>query len=145
MAERPVYAIAFSGDGSFTVNPEILFDGVEHGVKACILLLDNRRMAAISGLQNDQYYALYKTGDQVETDYLALARSVKGVKGLFGGYSPAELRAALQEASGYSGLSLIHLPVYWGDHELGGLGVYGEWNVGSRCEEVQREHHRIGL
>ena len=145
MAEKPVYAIAFSGDGSFTMNPQILIDAVEHRLRACILLFDNREMAAISGLQNDQYQRLYKTRDQVETDYAALARSVKGVKGIFGGHSPAELRSALQEAYAYPGLSLIHLPVFSGNHELNGLGVFGSWNVGNWCDEVQAEHHRIGL
>jgi 3D-(3,5/4)-trihydroxycyclohexane-1,2-dione acylhydrolase (decyclizing) len=145
MAEKPVYAIAFSGDGSFMMNPQILIDAVEHHLRACILLFDNRKMAAISGLQNDQYQRLYKTRDQVETDYAALARSVKGVKGIHGGHSPAELRSALQEAYAYPGLSLIHLPVFSGDHELNGLGVYGNWNVGNWCDEVQAEHHRLGL
>ena len=145
MAEKPVYTIAFSGDGSFTMNPQILIDAVEHRLKACILLFDNRKMGAISGLQNDQYQKPYKTRDQVETDYAALARSVKGVKGIFGGHSPAELRSALEEACAYPGLTLIHLPVFSGDHELNGLGVYGSWNVGNWCEAVQAEHHRLGL
>jgi len=144
-ADHPVYTFAFSGDGSFTMNPQILFDGVEHRLRACILLFDNRSMAAITGLQEAQYQRPYKTQDRVETDYAALARSVKGVQGIFGGYGPAEFRRAMQEAYEYPGLSLIHLPVYAGDHELGGLGVYGSWNVGNWCAEVQREHHRLGL
>jgi 3D-(3,5/4)-trihydroxycyclohexane-1,2-dione acylhydrolase (decyclizing) len=51
----------------------------------------------------------------------------------------------LREAHEYESLSLIHVPVYSGDHELGGLGVFGDWNVGNWCERVQAEHHRIGL
>ena len=145
VADAPVYAFAFSGDGSFTMNPQILFDGVAHGLKACIILFDNRRMAAITGLQMDQYGVDYRTSDSVHTDYLALAKSVEGVKGLPGGTSPASLRKALAEAHAYPGLSLIHVPVYAGSHELGGLGVFGSWNVGNWCEEVQKEHHRIGL
>ena len=50
MASRPFYGLALSGDGSFVMNPQVLIDGVEHGATGCILLLDNRRMAAISGL-----------------------------------------------------------------------------------------------
>lgn len=145
VADHPVYTIAFSGDGSFTMNPQVLIDGVEHGLRGCILLFDNRAMAAITGLQEAQYERPFKTADSVEVDYVALARAVKGVLGIFGGYGPEELSRALDQAYGYSGLSLIHLPVYAGPDELGGLGVYGSWNVGNWCEEVQAEHHRIGL
>jgi 3D-(3,5/4)-trihydroxycyclohexane-1,2-dione acylhydrolase (decyclizing) len=145
LAEHPVYTFAFSGDGSFTMNPQILFDGVQHGVKGCILIFDNRSMGAIIGLQKAQYGKEYKTSDQVQTDYVALAQSVQGVKGLFAGFSPETFNKALQEAYEYEGLSLIHVPVYSGDHELGGLGVFGDWNVGNWCEGVQAEHHRIGF
>jgi len=145
LAEHPVYTFAFSGDGSFTMNPQILFDGVQHGARGCILLFDNRSMGAIIGLQMAQYAQEYKTADQVQTDYVALAQSVQGVKGLFAGFSPEEFKVALQEAYEYEGLSLIHVPVYSGDHELGSLGVFGDWNVGNWCERVQAEHHRIGL
>jgi len=48
-------------------------------------------------------------------------------------------------AHAYAGLSLIHVPVYWGPHELAGMGAFGDWNVGNWCERVQAEHHRIGL
>ncbi len=43
------------GDGSFMMNPQILIDGVEHGVRGTIVIFDNRRMAAITGLQVAQY------------------------------------------------------------------------------------------
>ncbi len=33
LADKPRYGIAFTGDGSFMMNPQILIDGVEHGVK----------------------------------------------------------------------------------------------------------------
>jgi 3D-(3,5/4)-trihydroxycyclohexane-1,2-dione acylhydrolase (decyclizing) len=145
LADNPTYAFAFTGDGSFTMNPQILFDGVEHGLRGCIILFDNRRMAAITGLQNAQYQNDYKTSDRVETDYLALAQSVKGVMAIEGGTTPEALRNALEQAYAHQGLSLIHIPVYAGAHELGGLGVFGAWNVGNWCEEVQREHHRLGF
>jgi 3D-(3,5/4)-trihydroxycyclohexane-1,2-dione acylhydrolase (decyclizing) len=145
LADHPVYAFAFSGDGSFTMNPQILFDGVEHGVRGCILLFDNRSMAAITGLQEAQYRRAFKTSDSLQTDYVSMADSIKGVRGIFGGYSPRAFSLALAEAYAYPGLALIHLPVYTGTEELGGLGVYGSWNVGSWCEEVQAEHHRLGL
>jgi len=139
------YDIAFSGDGSFTMNPQILIDGVEHGVRGCIIVFDNRRMGAITGLQDAQYGVGFKTSDSVEVDYVAWANSIKGVKGIFGGRTPEELKNALQEAYNYPGLSLVHVPVYYGPHGMAGLGCYGDWNVGNWCDEVQAEHHRIGL
>ena len=144
-AMSDIYPVAFCGDGSFMMNPQILIDAVEHGARGCIVLFDNRRMAAISGLQNAQYGIDYATRDGVAVDYAAMARSVEGILALHGGYSPEEFRTALQSAAKHRGLSLVHVPVYYGHHELGGLGVYGDWNVGNWCERVQREHHRIGL
>ena len=145
LADKPVYTFAFSGDGSFTMNPQILIDAVEHGVKGCLIIFDNRGMGAIIGLQWAQYGRDYKTTDSVEVDYSALAASVKGVNSLFGGYSPESFRAALEEAYEYPGLSVVTVPVYLGEDELGGLGAFGNWNVGNWCTDVQKEHHRIGL
>jgi 3D-(3,5/4)-trihydroxycyclohexane-1,2-dione acylhydrolase (decyclizing) len=144
-AEKPFYGLALSGDGSFTMNPQILIDGVEHGARGCILVLDNRRMAAISGLQVAQYGADCATNDSVAVDYCAWARAIAGVQALDGGRSPASLLAALDEARGYDGLSLIHVPVYYGPDELGGMGVFGSWNVGNWCTDVQARRHKIGL
>jgi 3D-(3,5/4)-trihydroxycyclohexane-1,2-dione acylhydrolase (decyclizing) len=102
-------------------------------------------MAAISGLQSAQYDAVYATSDTVEVDYAAWANSVKGVQGLFGGHTPQELLAALDKARAYDGLSLIHVPVYYGPDPLGGMGVFGRWNVGNWCEETQALRHNLGL
>jgi 3D-(3,5/4)-trihydroxycyclohexane-1,2-dione acylhydrolase (decyclizing) len=145
IASRPFYGLAFSGDGSFTMNPQILIDGIEHKATGCILLLDNRRMGAISGLQQAQYGQVFATGDSVEVDYVAWARSIRGVNALSGGYSPASLITALESAHSYPGLSLIHVPVYFGGHELGGMGVFGRWNVGNWARETQAIRHTIGL
>jgi 3D-(3,5/4)-trihydroxycyclohexane-1,2-dione acylhydrolase (decyclizing) len=145
MARRPFYGVAFTGDGSFMMNPQILIDGVQHGARGCILLLDNRRMAAISGLQRAQYGAAFATWDGVEVDYVALAGAVKGVAAFHGGTSVAELRAALDAARAHAGLSLVHVPVYDGADPLGGLGAWGRWNVGCWCEDVQARRHEIGL
>lgn len=145
VADDPVYTFAFSGDGSFTMTPQVIFDAVEHGAKGCLIIFDNRSMAAIAGLQKAQYGNVYRTRDSVEIDYTALAGSVKGVKALFGGYDAASFVRALEEAYAYAGLSVVTLPVYMGDDELGGLGAFGDWNVGAWCEAVQKEHHRIGL
>ena len=138
MADRPRYSIAFCGDGSFMMNPQILIDGVEHGVKATIVIFDNRRMAAISGLQHAQYSAEFRTNDGVAVDYRALAASVSGVLALAGGDTPQTLREALRAAHEHDGLSVVHVPVYCGPDERGGLGAWGQWNVGNWCDDVQR-------
>ncbi|HXF87951.1 MAG TPA: thiamine pyrophosphate-dependent enzyme [Xanthobacteraceae bacterium] len=139
IADRPRYGIAFCGDGSFMMNPQILIDGVEHGVRGMIVIFDNRRMAAITGLQLAQYGAGFRTSDRVAVDYVRLAGSVDGVKAVHGGWNAQDLRAALQAARAHDGLSVVHVPVYCGSHELGGLGAWGEWNVGNWCDEVQRK------
>ncbi len=144
-ASQPFYALALTGDGSFTMNPQILIDGVEHGAKGCILLLDNGRMSAISGLQNDQYGVEFATWNTLRVDYLSWARSVPGILALDGGRTPQSLVAALQQAGEHPGLTLIHVPVYYGPDPLGGMGVYGRWNVGNWCNDVQALRHEIGL
>jgi 3D-(3,5/4)-trihydroxycyclohexane-1,2-dione acylhydrolase (decyclizing) len=141
VADRPQYGIAFSGDGSFFMNPQVLVDGVLHGARGTILLLDNRRMAAISGLQEAQYGEAFRTHDAVPVDYVRLASAVPGVKALSGGDTPDSLWVALTEASRHEGLSLVHVPVYYGPDPLGGLGAYGVWNVGNWCEDVQANYH----
>ncbi len=140
MADAPRYGVAFTGDGSFMMNPQILIDGVEHGVKGAVVIFDNRRMAAITGLQNAQYQNGFKTNDGVTVDYCAMAASVSGVNALFGGTTAAELKAALESAFAFDGLSVIHLPVYCGDDPLGGMGAYGSWNVGNWVNDVQHRY-----
>ncbi len=144
-ASQPFYGLAVTGDGSFTMNPQILIDGVEHGATGCILILDNGRMAAISGLQQAQYGAEFATRNTVHVDYLAWGRAVPGLLALDGGRTPDTLQAALEQAGRHPGLSLIHVPVYFGPHELGGMGVFGRWNVGNWCDETQALRHEIGL
>ena len=139
LADQPRYGIAFCGDGSFMMNPQILIDGVEHGLRGMIVIFDNRRMAAITGLQIAQYGEGFRTSDRVPVDYVQLANAIAGVKGLHGGWNAAELKAALRAAHAHDGLSVVHVPVYCGPHELGGLGAWGEWNVGNWCDDVQRK------
>jgi 3D-(3,5/4)-trihydroxycyclohexane-1,2-dione acylhydrolase (decyclizing) len=145
VAEPSFYGLALTGDGSFTMSPQILIDGVQHGARGCILLLDNRRMGAISGLQLDQYGEDCATHDAVQVDYVAWARAIRGVQALEGGRTPEALVGALDRALAYDGLSLIHTPVYFGADELGGMGVFGRWNVGNWCAETQALRHKIGL
>jgi 3D-(3,5/4)-trihydroxycyclohexane-1,2-dione acylhydrolase (decyclizing) len=138
VADKPRYSVAFTGDGSFMMNPQILIDAVEHKLRGMIVIFDNRRMAAITGLQMAQYNAEFRTNDRVAVDYVKLASSVSGVLALSGGDNAAALRAALKAAKAHDGLSVVHVPVYCGPDELGGLGAWGQWNVGNWCEDVQK-------
>lgn len=140
LADRPRYGIAFTGDGSFMMNPQILIDGVEHGVQGMIVLFDNRRMAAITGLQKAQYGNEFQTSDGVAVDYVQLASAVSGVKAVFAGNDTGGLQKALAEARAHDGLSLVHVPVYAGDDPLGGMGAYGSWNVGNWVADVQARY-----
>src|SRR5262245_18043767 len=137
LADKPCYGIAFSGDGSFMMNPQILIDAVEHGARGMIVIFDNRRMAAITGLQLAQYKSDFRTNDRVAIDYQRLASSLSGVLAVSGGTDAQSLRAALSTAYVHNGLSVVHVPVYCGPNELGGLGAWGEWNVGNWCDDVQ--------
>jgi 3D-(3,5/4)-trihydroxycyclohexane-1,2-dione acylhydrolase (decyclizing) len=137
LANKPNYAIAFTGDGSFMMNPQVLIDAVEHGVRGMIVIFDNRRMAAISGLQLAQYNREFRTNDSVAVDYVQLASSVSGVLAVCGEGGADNLRTALQTANSHDGLSVLHVPVYAGPEELAGLGAWGQWNVGNWCADVQ--------
>jgi 3D-(3,5/4)-trihydroxycyclohexane-1,2-dione acylhydrolase (decyclizing) len=145
LSDTDFYPLAITGDGSFMMNPQILIDAIEHHAKGCILIMDNRRMSAISSLQVDQYGVDFATNDSVEVDYVGLAGSIKGVQALNGGFDPESLTNALNKAVSYSGLSVIHLPVYFGPNELGFLGAFGRWNTGNWSEKTQALRHDIGL
>ena len=141
LADSPRYGIAFCGDGSFMMNPQVLIDAVEHGARGMVVIFDNRRMAAITGLQIAQYGHGFRTNDSVAVDYVKMASAVSGVCAVSGGTDADGLRSALEDAKAHDGLSVVHVPVYCGDDPLGGMGAYGSWNVGSWCEDVQRRWH----
>ncbi|MCH2183918.1 MAG: thiamine pyrophosphate-dependent enzyme [Mariniblastus sp.] len=145
LTDKPFYALAHTGDGSFTMNPQILIDGVQHGAKGTILVMDNRRMGAISGLQEAQYRDDHATNDQVQVDYIAWANAVDGVKTFGPVRKPEDLKEALEQAYRNGGLSLVYVPVYFGSDELAGLGAFGRWNVGNWTEATQEMRHKIGL
>ncbi|MCP4382301.1 MAG: thiamine pyrophosphate-binding protein [Hyphomicrobiales bacterium] len=140
IAERPAYTIAFTGDGSFMMNPQILLDAIEHGLRATIVIFDNRRMAAISGLQAAQYGVVFRTGDSVAVDYVRLASAFPGVLAIAGGETAESLLEALTAAYDHPGLAVIHVPVYGGGDEMGGMGAYGAWNVGNWVEDVEARY-----
>jgi 3D-(3,5/4)-trihydroxycyclohexane-1,2-dione acylhydrolase (decyclizing) len=145
LADNPQYGIAFTGDGSFMMNPQILIDGIEHGLRGMIVIFDNRRMAAITALQEAQYGNEYRTSDRVAVDYVAMASAIPGILALSGGTSTESLRNALKKAGAYTGLSLVHIPVYYGPAPRCGLGAYGSWNVGNWVAEVQAKYHQQNL
>ena len=145
LAGNQDYPMAFTGDGSFMMNPQILIDAVQHGLRGMIVLFDNRRMGAITSLQYSQYGVEFKTDDMVEVDYVQMAEAVKGVKAFYGGETPESLEQTLKEAFAYNGLSLVHVPVYYGTEDEAGLGSFGDWNVGNWCERVQKLKHTIGF
>ena len=130
--------VAFTGDGSFMMNPQILIDALVHKAKGMVVVFDNRRMGAISSLQASQFGPDFGTNDDVAVDFAGLASCVSGVLGLFGGYSRKELEAALEKAYAHDGLSLVHVPVYWGEDPMAGLGAYGRWNVGPWVADLER-------
>jgi 3D-(3,5/4)-trihydroxycyclohexane-1,2-dione acylhydrolase (decyclizing) len=137
-ADTPRYMIAFSGDGSFIMNPQILIDAVVHNVCGMLVIFDNRRMGAISSLQQAQFHNDFRTNDHVAVDFVAMANAVAGVKGVFAGHSVAELEQALEQAYAHKGLSVVHVPVYWGEDPSAGMGSYGRWNVGPWVQSVER-------
>ena len=145
LATNPTYPVAFTGDGSFMMNPQALIDAVEHGTRGMIVIFDNRRMAAISSLQHAQYGHDFRTNDSVAVDYVQLCSSVRGVCALWGGTTREQLAQALQEAHAHPGLSVVHVPVFAGEHPMAGMGAYGSWNVGNWVDEVQARYHALGL
>ena len=76
---------------------------------------------------------------------LSLLRLRKNVLGLKSPADRSGLLETLNRAYKHNGLSLVHVPVYFGEEELGGLGAYGNWNVGNWCKSVQKRKHFIGL
>ena len=141
MASKPRYGIAFTGDGSFMMNPQALISAVEHGARGMVVIFDNRRMAAISGLQHAQYGVDFRTNDSVAVDYVRMASSIAGVQAFSGGDTLESLRQALDQAHAHAGVSVVHVPVYAGTEADAGLGAYGSWNVGNWCDDVQRRYH----
>lgn len=145
LAGKADYPMAFTGDGSFMMNPQILIDAVQYGLRGMIVLFDNRRMGAITSLQHAQYGMEFKTDDTAEVDYVQMAEAVKGVRGFDAGNTLEELEEALKQAYAHEGLSLVHVPVHFGREDLSGLGSFGDWNVGNWCEKVQKLKHTIGF
>ena len=56
-----------------------------------------------------------------------------------------ELKKSLANAYQHEGLSLIHIPVYFGQDEMGGMGAYGSWNVGNWVDDVQASYLKVKI
>ena len=139
------YSLSVVGDGSFLMNPQALVDGVVHGARGAVVVLDNRRMGAISGLQEAQYGEAYATYDDAAVDYVQLASSIEGVEAASGAGGAEQLVAALDRVFDHGGVGLVHVPVYYGDDPQGSLEAFGRWNVGNWVEETQSLRHRMSL
>ena len=139
------YSLSVVGDGSFLMNPQALVDGVVHGARGAVVVLDNRRMGAISGLQQAQYGEAYGTYDDAAVDYVQLASSIEGVEAASGAGGAEQLVAALDRAFEHGGVALVHVPVYYGDDPQGSIEAFGRWNVGNWVEETQALRHRMNL
>ena len=98
LAANGRYGVAFTGDGSFMMCPQVLIDGVEHGARGTILLFDNRRMAAISSLQEAQFGGDYRTSGFRCGRLRRVGSERTGIKALSGGDSQESLRKSLEEA-----------------------------------------------
>ncbi len=139
------YSLSVVGDGSFLMNPQSLVDGVVHGARGAVVVLDNRRMGAISGLQEAQYGKAYGTFDDAVIDYVGLASSIEGVQAVSGAGGAEQIVEALDRVFEHGGVGLVHVPVYYGDDPQGSIEAFGRWNVGNWVAETQALRHRTSL
>ena len=145
LSDDAPYSLSVVGDGSFLMNPQALVDGVVHGARGAVVVLDNRRMGAISGLQQAQYGEAYATYDDAAVDYVRLASSIAGVEAASGAGGAEQLVAALDRVFEHGGVGLVHVPVYYGDDPQGSIEAFGRWNVGNWVEDTQALRHRMSL
>ncbi len=147
---RPAVSIpwAFSGDGSFTKNPQSWLDGVEHGVRGCVVLFDNRRMAAISGASsNAQYGRTYKTSDAVESELCPrMAGSVtRGAPPSTAVRRPNLIGRRWKKPAAHEGISVGARTGLLGDDSSAVWAYSGTWNVGTGASACRRSiiTHRL--
>jgi 3D-(3,5/4)-trihydroxycyclohexane-1,2-dione acylhydrolase (decyclizing) len=133
--------VSITGDGSLLMIPQALIDGVAQGARGTVVVLDNRRMSAISSLQEVQYGVQFATWDDAVVHFDRLDRVVEGLASFDGSGGVEGLRSALAAAAAHDGVSVVHVPVYFGPDPLGGLGAHGSWNVGPWVPETQRRRH----
>jgi 3D-(3,5/4)-trihydroxycyclohexane-1,2-dione acylhydrolase (decyclizing) len=134
--------VSLTGDGSLLMTPQALIDGVAQGARGTVVVLDNRRMSAISSLQEDQYGVQFATWDDAVVNFAALDEVIEGLVAIDGSGGVDGLRSALGKAAMHDAVSVIHVPVYFGEDPLGGLGAHGSWNVGPWVPDTQRLRHQ---
>ena len=139
------YSLSVVGDGSFLMNPQALIDGVVHGARGAVVILDNRRMGAISALQEAQFGRAYATFDDARIDFVGLAGAVDGVVARSGDGGAAALLEALDDVFAHGGVGLVHVPVYYGDDPRGSVDAFGRWNVGNWVADTQAIRHRVNI
>jgi len=71
----------------------------------------------------------------LQVDYLRWASAIPGCWS-GGGSNPEALQIALEEAGSHAGLTLIHLPVYYGPDPLGGMGGFTALERSNWCEDA---------
>jgi 3D-(3,5/4)-trihydroxycyclohexane-1,2-dione acylhydrolase (decyclizing) len=132
--EREVFVMV--GDGSYLMLPGELATAVEQGVKLTVVLVENHGYSSIASLSRSIGSDEFGTKDPVERDLGANAESL-GAK-LMRAASVDELRAALEQARGDSGVVVIHVEV---DRYEGVPAYEAWWDVPvaevSRMETVQ--------
>ena len=116
-----------------------------------VLLKDNH-IGAAGGVKEAilaaKEYAPFVRKIEIEVENLEMVKEAADAGAdiiMLDNMSPEEMKEALAKAYKYDGLSLIHIPVHYGDDELSGLGTFGDWNVGNWCERVQKMKHEIGF
>jgi len=88
---------------------------------------------------------VFATWNTIQSGLRALGQCHPGLAGAGGRGTPETLHAALEQAGKHTGLALIHVPVYYGPDPLGGMGVYGRWNVGNWARMSRNCATKIGL
>jgi acyl-CoA reductase-like NAD-dependent aldehyde dehydrogenase len=109
------------------------------GVNTCAVALPE---APFGGIKQSGYGR--EGGASAIYDYLNAVRLAAAVEGVFaveGGTSADELEQALRRAHAHKGLSLVHVPVYFGPD----VGAYGRWNVGAWCVEAEAAYHEAAI
>jgi len=118
--DRDVYVLV--GDGSYLMLPGELVTAVQEGVKLTIVLVDNRGYASIGALSRSLGTDGFGTAQPVAVDLAANAESL-GAR-VIRARAIGELRAALAEARGEAGTTVIVVPT---DREAAGVPSYETW------------------
>lgn len=140
--------VALCGDGSLMMYPQILLDGVEHGARGVIVVVDNASQGAIASLQLEQYGSIFATTRRTKVDFTEFSAVVPGLRTAGPVFTSSDLQKAVKEGCSEDALMVIHVPVTtWakGDASKGSVGSFGRWNVGPWCTEVRETARRSNV